>query len=174
MKEHLYKVIHWVNRAVDGLRADEVPVGSIGSDALVTISMREMEDTESLKKDLEENGAEAVERLFNYHFVVSSLDGKTGEKVSRDDMFQTWLLFTLYMRRVVFPPWEDHPHGKLVELVLKLLAEILGKALMQLVIDNAEKLRDVLGCDDCDKKDECPAGKRNKDDCDRNSDMRYN
>lgn len=155
-KDRLYKAVHWIGRAVEGLRKDEGPKEGVVSDSVVTISLRRLEELQG--KSLKEfKKTHAIDDIFNEHFIVHSLDGETGQKITRAEMMRVWAIFTLYMGEVVFPQWEDDPRGKLIESVLKLVTAVMGVSLM--ASGGTEALRDLLGCDECAKKDTCSVEK---------------
>ena len=125
MKERLYKAVHWLGRAAQGLRSNEGPKEGLVSDSVVTISMRGLEELQG--KSLEEfKKMHALSDIFTEHFIVNSLDGETGQKITRSEMMRVWAIFTLYMGEVVFPQWERDPRGDLIENVLKLITAIMG------------------------------------------------
>jgi hypothetical protein len=166
LKDKLYKVVHWIGLAPKGLRVDESPQGGLASDKVVTISLREFDDLKDVLKGLVDGKA-----LYDHNFLVNSLDGETGQVITRTEMMRVWAVFTLYMRDIVFPEWEGDPRGKMIEAVVKIVTDIMGTSLLESI---AENIQDVLGCDKCKKKDTCAAAQRTKEDCTRESDERFN
>lgn len=173
MKDRLYKAVHWIGRAVQGLRVDESPEGGLASDSVVTISLRRLDELQG--KTLEEfKKMPSIAGLFDEHFIVNSLDGDTGEKITRAEMMRVWAIFTLYMGEVVFPLWERDPRGELIESVLKLVTAVMGVSL--LASGGTEAIRNLLGCDKCEKKDTCSVDKlrQKSKDGDSECDERFN
>lgn len=149
MVDKLYKIVHWIGVNAKGLREDQSPQGGVVSDSVVTMALREFREKESLHEILDKNPQD----LFSSNFLVNSLNGETAAPLNKQEMFRIWMIFTLYMKEKVFPDEKD-PRSVILQHVL----EFVGATIQAAIEDTLKDLfKEVLSCDECEKKDICGA-----------------
>lgn len=65
------------------------------------------------------------------------------------------MIFTLYLNQIVFTDKKD-PRALMLEKVMEFVEGVFKNAVVSFVEDSLKK---VFGCDECKKKDTCPAMK---------------